>query len=165
MQVLLLWWSTCARAESRREARNLLRGRRKVLVVEARLIMILMSTPWFVVFEANETYGYPLTKNRMLNYKNKVLNLKNKDLNPKNTDPENQREKKELTPAEVLPAGKSQEGDHTELFTLWSQLNEPNTRTRTSTRTSYLKNSNVYSSFYKNKRNKRRRTKLQQQFW
>ena len=101
----------------------------KYLYFKLFLIVILMGMSWFMMFEVNETYGYPLNKNRMLNYENKLPNLKN-------AAPENKHERKELTPAEVLPAGNSQEGDHTENFTLWSHVHEPNTRTRTRTRTS-----------------------------
>ncbi|CAE7216862.1 GIP [Symbiodinium sp. CCMP2592] len=99
----------------------------KYLWLKVFMVVVLMSMSWFMVFEVNETYGYPLTASRMLNYKNKVLSLDNKN-------PEKKHVIKEITPAEVVPAGKSQEGDHTELFTLWSHLHEPNTEPRTRTR-------------------------------
>ncbi|CAE7331272.1 RE1 [Symbiodinium sp. CCMP2592] len=79
------------------------------------MVVVLMSMSWFMVFQVNETYGYPLTANRMLKYKNKVLSLDNKN-------PKKKHVIKEITPAEVVPAGKSQEGDHTELFTLWKRV-------------------------------------------
>ena len=95
------------------------------------LIVILMSMSWFMVFEVNETYGYPLAKDRLRKYNNN----KNENLKLKNNAFESRVARKEIAPVEVLPAGKSQEGDHMELFTVWSHLHEPNTRTTSRTRT------------------------------
>ncbi|CAE7223595.1 GIP [Symbiodinium sp. CCMP2592] len=63
----------------------------------------------------NNTYGYPLATNRMLNYRNKVLSLDNKN-------PKKKHVIKEITPADVINV------------------------------TSYLKKTNAYSEFYKNRR-------------
>ncbi|CAE7613208.1 unnamed protein product [Symbiodinium sp. CCMP2592] len=79
------------------------------------MVVVLMGMSWFMVFEVNETYGYPLAMNRMLNYRNKVLSLDNKN-------PKKKHVIKEITPADVINV------------------------------TSYLKKTNVYSEFYKNRR-------------
>ncbi|CAE7249321.1 unnamed protein product [Symbiodinium sp. CCMP2592] len=86
----------------------------KYLWLKVFMVVVLMGMSWFMVFEVNETYGYPLATNRMLNYKNKVLSLDNK--NPKKKHVIN-----EITTADVIYV------------------------------TSYLKKTNVYSEFYKNK--------------
>ena len=55
-----------------------------------------------MVFEVNETYGYPLAKDRLRKYNN------NKNENPKlkNNAFESRVARKEIAPVEVLPAGK-----------------------------------------------------------
>ncbi|CAE7248759.1 unnamed protein product [Symbiodinium sp. CCMP2592] len=104
--------------------RTFLEAAGKYLWLKVFMVVVLMGMSWFMVFEVNETYGYPLATNRMLNYKNKVLTLDNKN-------PKKKHVIKEITPADVINV------------------------------TSYLKKTNVYSEFYKNRR---KRTKLQLQF-
>ncbi|CAE7224518.1 GIP [Symbiodinium sp. CCMP2592] len=84
--------------------RTLLEAAGKYLWLKVFMVVVLMGMSWFMVFEVNETYGYPLAMNRMLNYRNKVLSLDNKN-------PKKKHVIKEITPADVVPAGKSQEGD------------------------------------------------------
>ncbi|CAE7784066.1 GIP [Symbiodinium sp. CCMP2592] len=88
---------------------------RKYLWLKVFMVVVLMGMSWFMVFEVNETYGYPLATNRMLNYRNKVLSLDNKN-------PKKKHVIKEITPADVINV------------------------------TSYLKKTNAYSEFYKNRR-------------
>ncbi|CAE6952289.1 GIP [Symbiodinium sp. CCMP2592] len=99
--------------------RTFLEAAGKYLWLKVFMVVVLMGMSWFMVFEVNETYGYPLATNRMLNYRNKVLSLDNKN-------PKKKHVIKEITPADV-------------------NENEINV-------TSYLKKTNVYSEFYKNKR-------------
>ena len=103
----------------------------KYLWFKLAVIVILMSMSWFMIFEVNETYGFPLARDRMLNYQN--------------NENKNERERKVIAPAEALPAGKSQEGHHTELFTMWSHVHEPNTRTTARTRTTPRTTSRIRS--------------------
>ena len=79
-----------------------------------------------MVFEVNSNFGFPLNEDRTVKYKDVVL--KNEDARK-----EDELVRKVDTPAEEVPAWKSQEGDHVELFATWSQLHEPNTRTRART--------------------------------
>ncbi|CAE7586204.1 GIP [Symbiodinium sp. CCMP2592] len=94
--------------------RTFLEAAGKYLWLKVFMVVVLMGMSWFMVFEVNETYGYPLATNRMLNYRNKVLSLDNKN-------PKKKHVIKEITPADVINV------------------------------TSYLKKTNVYSEFYKNR--------------
>ncbi|CAE7837479.1 unnamed protein product [Symbiodinium sp. CCMP2592] len=108
--------------------RTFLEAAGKYFWLKVFMVVVLVGMSWFMVFEVNETYGYPLATNRMLNYRNKVLSLDNKN-------PKKKHVIKEITPADV-------------------NENEINV-------TSYLKKTNVYSEFYKNRS---KGTKLQLQF-
>ena len=112
--------------------RTFLEAAGKYLWLKVFLIIVIMVVSWFMVFEVNHTFGFPLHEDRM---------VMNREAEPKNESMENaSRHEKSVAPVEEVPTGKSQEGDHVEMFTTWSQLHEPNTRrrTRTSPRTTSM---------------------------
>ncbi|CAE7612898.1 GIP [Symbiodinium sp. CCMP2592] len=75
--------------------RTFLEAAGKYLWLKVFMVVVLMGMSWFMVFEVNETYGYPLAANRMLNHRNKVLSLDNKN-------PKKKHVIKEITPADVI---------------------------------------------------------------
>ena len=111
------------------------------------MAVLLMATEWTLVFvEVKDVVGFPLSEHRLrkkLNYnKNLILNKPDdkyeEDKNNKNLDKnlKNKRHERRVnTSVKEFPAEKSQEGDHAELYTRWSQLHEPNTSRRWTTRT------------------------------
>ncbi|CAE7197782.1 GIP [Symbiodinium sp. CCMP2592] len=75
--------------------RTFLEAAGKYLWLKVFMVVVLMAMSWFMVFEVNETYGYPLATNRMLNHRNKVLSLDDKN-------PKKKHVIKEITPADVI---------------------------------------------------------------
>ena len=84
----------------------------RFLWLKVFLIVILMSTSWFMIFEVNHNFGFPLSEDRVTKYQEAAL---------KKEDVRNESEpERNDTPVEEVPTGKSQEGDHVEMFTTWS---------------------------------------------
>ena len=105
--------------------RTFLEAAGKYLWLKVFLIVVIMVVSWFMVFEVNHTFGFPLHDDRM---------VVKQEAYPKNESGMNaSRHERSVTPVEEVPTGKSQEGDHVEMFTTWSQLHEPNTKRRTRT--------------------------------
>ncbi|CAE7335570.1 unnamed protein product, partial [Symbiodinium sp. KB8] len=90
-------------------------GDRKVFVAGGDPHRDAHEHVFFMVFEVNSNFGFPLNEDRTVKYKDVVL--KNEDARK-----EDELVRKVDTPAEEVPAWKSQEGDHVELFATWSQL-------------------------------------------
>ena len=97
----------------------------KYLWLKVFLIVVLIVVSWIMVFEVNHNFGFPLNENRRTKYQ---------EATPENESARNVSQlERSNAPVEEVPTGKSQEGDHVEMFTTWSQLHEPNTRRRSRT--------------------------------
>ncbi|CAE7199115.1 RE1 [Symbiodinium sp. KB8] len=96
--------------------RTFLEAAGKYLWLKVFLIIVIMVASWFMVFEVNHTFGFPLLEDRM---------VMKREAEPKNESMENaSRHERSVAPVEEVPTGKSQEGDHVEMFTTWSQLHD-----------------------------------------
>ncbi|OLP88290.1 Copia protein [Symbiodinium microadriaticum] len=101
--------------------RTFLEAAGKYLWLKVFLIIVIMVTSWFMVFEVNHTFGFPLHEDRM---------VMNREAEPKNESVKNaSRHERSVAPVEEVPTGKSQEGDHVEMFTIWlTDLTAQNTQ-------------------------------------
>ncbi|OLP87994.1 Retrovirus-related Pol polyprotein from transposon TNT 1-94 [Symbiodinium microadriaticum] len=100
--------------------RTFLEAAGKYLWLKVFLIIVIMVASWFMVFEVNHTFGFPLLEDRM---------VMKREAEPKNESMENaSRHERSVAPVEEVPTGKSQEGDHVEMFTTWSQLHVSTTK-------------------------------------
>ncbi|CAE7946879.1 GIP, partial [Symbiodinium sp. KB8] len=88
----------------------------KYLWLKVFLIVVLIVVSWIMVFEVNHNFGFPLNENRRTKYQ---------EATPENESARNVSQlERSNAPVEEVPTGKSQEGDHVEMFTTWSQLHD-----------------------------------------